>query len=326
MDEVKTNLRGLKNKPGSTRPADITHLLRKRANYENSLSLTYALTHKKFFLVVNLVRRHSVEELVVKLKSGKTISKDQVIREMVNKAQDSDVQATGSNMSLKCPLSTLRIDVPCRSTICTHNQCFDASSFLQLQEQAPTWICPVCNKTVSFEALEMDQYVDDILKSTPRSVDQVTIQPDGEWTRVSEGDLMSRRDEDSSDDDVDLVEIKDPPRLSAVKNELVNEPSLMRTPPTSSREQSSSSVPPASIGAKRSASALIDLTSDDDDENSRKTARISTTRTQPATPIYPSPENVRPQLKGLKSHPFGSHMDNPLSRPAYMSRGFGHPP
>lgn len=46
MDEVKANLRGLKNRPGSTRPADITTFLRKRANYENSLSLTYALTHK----------------------------------------------------------------------------------------------------------------------------------------------------------------------------------------------------------------------------------------------------------------------------------------
>ncbi len=122
---------------------------------------------------MNLVKRHSVEELVVRLKSGKTISKDQVIREsrlptfclleqllidqpVVSKAQDSEVQATGANVSLKCPLSTLRIEVPCRSTICTHNQCFDASSFLQLQEQAPTWTCPVCNKIVTFEALEVD--------------------------------------------------------------------------------------------------------------------------------------------------------------------------
>ena len=46
LDEVKANLRGLKNKPGSTRPADITDLLRKRAHYENSLTVTYALTHK----------------------------------------------------------------------------------------------------------------------------------------------------------------------------------------------------------------------------------------------------------------------------------------
>ena len=77
---------------------------------------------------------------------------------VVSKAQDSDIVATSSIMSLKCPLSTLRIDVPCRSTICSHNQCFDALSFLQLQEQAPTWTCPVCNKVVTFEGLEVDEY------------------------------------------------------------------------------------------------------------------------------------------------------------------------
>lgn len=45
-DEVKANLRGLKNKPGSTRPADITHLIRKKANYPNSVEMVYALTNK----------------------------------------------------------------------------------------------------------------------------------------------------------------------------------------------------------------------------------------------------------------------------------------
>ena len=45
--EVKANLRGLKNKPGSTRPVDITDLLRlKPPTYGNSLEFTYALTSK----------------------------------------------------------------------------------------------------------------------------------------------------------------------------------------------------------------------------------------------------------------------------------------
>ncbi|KAL8918816.1 MAG: hypothetical protein Q9208_007154 [Pyrenodesmia sp. 3 TL-2023] len=302
LDEVKANLRGLKNKPGSTRPPDITSLLRKRANYENSLSLTYALTHKKFYFLVNLVKRHPVEELVARLKSGKTISKDQVIREMVSKAQDSEVQATGANVSLKCPLSTLRIEVPCRSTICTHNQCFDALSFLQLQEQAPTWTCPVCNKIVNFEALEVDlfvdpvqKYIDNILQATPKSVDQVTVEPDGKWSRIAESDASPQQSHDSSEDDEDLVEIKDTPRIAAVKSETNSGINLMGTPPASSREQSSSSVPPPSTGAKRSASAVIDLTSDDDDEqgNPRSSKR-------PALPAYstnPSShrsENTRP--------------------------------
>lgn len=130
--------------------------------------------------MVNLVKRHAVEELVGKLKSGKSITKEQVVREsrlsqhqtyyanthyrfpVISKSEDAEIVATSSIMSLKCPLSTLRIDVPCRSSVCSHNQCFDASSFLQLQEQAPTWTCPVCNKAAAYEHLQVDQSVIDL--------------------------------------------------------------------------------------------------------------------------------------------------------------------
>lgn len=45
--EVKANLRGLKNKPGSTRPVDITsHLRLKPSTYNNNVEFTYALTSK----------------------------------------------------------------------------------------------------------------------------------------------------------------------------------------------------------------------------------------------------------------------------------------
>lgn len=46
LDEVKANLRGLKNKPGSTRPADITPFIRKKVGYLNEVQMTYALTQK----------------------------------------------------------------------------------------------------------------------------------------------------------------------------------------------------------------------------------------------------------------------------------------
>lgn len=46
LDEVKANLRGLKNKPGTTRPADITNYVRKKAGYTNHVVMTYALTQK----------------------------------------------------------------------------------------------------------------------------------------------------------------------------------------------------------------------------------------------------------------------------------------
>ncbi|KAJ8124898.1 hypothetical protein O1611_g8742 [Lasiodiplodia mahajangana] len=165
--EVKANLRGLKGKPGTTRPVDITDSLRlKPANYENKVEFTYALTNKvkkhdpspagtKFYLAAYLCKMVSVDELVTKIR-GRKIAKDTVIQEMAKKANDPDVVATSTVLSLKCPLSYMRIRTPCRSVLCNHIQCFDASSYLQLQEQGPQWICPVCNKSAPFENLAID--------------------------------------------------------------------------------------------------------------------------------------------------------------------------
>jgi E3 SUMO-protein ligase PIAS1 len=46
-EEIKANYKGLKNKPGSTRPADITgHVKTTPANFSNKVAVTYALTQK----------------------------------------------------------------------------------------------------------------------------------------------------------------------------------------------------------------------------------------------------------------------------------------
>jgi E3 SUMO-protein ligase PIAS1 len=45
--DVKANLRGLKNKPGSTRPVDISTYLRYTPEqYSNTVEMTFALTNK----------------------------------------------------------------------------------------------------------------------------------------------------------------------------------------------------------------------------------------------------------------------------------------
>ena len=151
--------------------------------------------------------------------------------------------------------------MPTRSSHCNHNQCFDAASFLQLQEQAPTWTCPVCNKPSPYDLLTMDLYVDDILKATNRNVEQVTVEPNGEWSQ-------NRPSGTPDDDDSDLVEIQDS-RISNLKQEYTPASSIHRTPPYSSREPSiasSSAQRPASAAPKRPASAVIDLTLSDDED------------------------------------------------------------
>ncbi|KAE9374368.1 MIZ zinc finger protein [Stipitochalara longipes BDJ] len=266
--EIKANLRGLKNKPGSTRPVDITKELRLNIPaYSNNVEMTYALTSKKFYLVLYVVRSIPVTDLVKKLESGKRITEKSVVDDMLNKARDADIVTTASVLSLKCPLSTLRISLPIRSVSCRHNQCFDATSYLQLQEQGPTWLCPICNNPAPFDSLAVDEYVNSILKGTSKSVDQVIIQPDAKWELNNKRDQPasnSRSNGVASDSDDDIVEITksgDSVRMGA--------PAASKTPiggPSQSRESSGAPKNPGSTSSKRPISAVIDLTSSGDED------------------------------------------------------------
>ncbi|KAB8291821.1 hypothetical protein EYC80_006606 [Monilinia laxa] len=274
--DIKANLRGLKNKPGSTRPVDITKELRlKVPGYQNTVEMTYALTTKKFYLVLYVVKTVPVTELVRRLEYGKKITKESVVNDMVNKSRDADIVATASVLSLKCPLSTLRIDLPCRSISCRHNQCFDATSYLQLQEQGPTWLCPICNNPAPFETLAVDEYVKNILQSTSRSVDQVTVEPEGQWKLYSKPDAISSQpgvaSSDFSDDD-DLIELSPGGRKASTPITRIGASNGTGTQAPSTRDSLSaapsnrSNPVGSSLGGKRPISEVIDLTSSGDEE------------------------------------------------------------
>ena len=76
---------------------------------------------------------------------------------VISKANDPDIEATSQVMSLKCPLSYMRLSLPTRGVGCKHERCFDCTSYLQLQEQGPQWQCPICNGHVPFEQLAVDE-------------------------------------------------------------------------------------------------------------------------------------------------------------------------
>lgn len=122
----------------------------------------------------------------------------------------------------------------------------------------------------------------DILNSTPKSVEQVTIEPNGEWsqnTAVSPSaggptgnNTMIKADEI---DDDDLLEL----HTSVVKSNL-NSNSKTSTPSASNRLIGSPSVSGSvsrSTSNKRPVGSVIDLTlSDDEDENPRPAKRQAT--------------------------------------------------
>ena len=108
-------------------------------------------------------------------------------------------------------------------------------------------------------------------------MEQVTIEPTGVWSPVSQGENTSGQNDSQSGSDDDLVEIREPSRVASIRNEAMPiASSVMQTPPVSSREQSIVSTGKAS-GGKRSHSTIIDLTmsSDEEDVPPRAPKRLS---------------------------------------------------
>ncbi|XP_077377608.1 zinc finger MIZ domain-containing protein 2-like isoform X2 [Festucalex cinctus] len=96
------------------------------------------------------------------------------------------VEQTAIRVSLKCPITFRRIQLPARGHDCRHIQCFDLESYLQLNCERGTWRCPVCNKTALLEGLEVDQYMLGILIYVHNCpYEEISIDPSCGWKPVS---------------------------------------------------------------------------------------------------------------------------------------------
>ncbi|KAI0651937.1 PINIT domain-containing protein [Trametes meyenii] len=185
--QLNVNLKGLKKKPGTAPPPDLGKSVRGIHNQSTRVEMIYVnsqqpTTPKKYYLAVMLVEVTSVDQLIDRLRKGKYKPKAEILAAMQKSvADDDEIIAGHQKMSLKCPLSYMRIATPCRSSTCVHPQCFDALSWYSVMEQTTTWMCPVCEKVLNVEDLIIDGYFDDILKHTPDDVEDVIVEADGQW-------------------------------------------------------------------------------------------------------------------------------------------------
>ncbi|KIJ21803.1 hypothetical protein PAXINDRAFT_165186 [Paxillus involutus ATCC 200175] len=182
---LQANMKGLKKKPGTAPPADLGKMVRMTG--QNRIEMVYVNSQqpvqaKKFYMMVFLVEITTVAQLVDRLKKGKFRTSEDVSAKMVKASNDDDEIVAGpQKMSLKCPLSFMRVQTPCRSALCVHPQCFDATSWFSCMEQTTTWLCPVCEKVLNADDLIIDGYFDEILKATSEDVDDVIVENDGQW-------------------------------------------------------------------------------------------------------------------------------------------------
>ena len=171
------------------RPINITqlcHLSSTTANHINVVSCSSDPGGRRYAVTVSLVRRLTWTDLLNRLK-GNGVRPAQYIRDLIRdqlKDGDTEMAITSFKVSLACPLGKTRMHLPCRAISCSHLQCFDASLFLQMNERKPTWLCPVCDKSVLYEQLAIDGYFCDILDSPllPSDSMEVQLNVDGTWT------------------------------------------------------------------------------------------------------------------------------------------------
>ncbi|GAA5828078.1 hypothetical protein JCM11251_005720 [Rhodosporidiobolus azoricus] len=182
---VPANVKGIKKQPGTAPPVNLSGAkgvtLNMGAATTNRVEVAYVSTEKVYYLVCYLVEYTPISTIVNRVKAGKTRSKDEVIANIIEINADEEIEATALSVSLRDPLSFARIDTPIRSVHCGHISCFDAETWFEVNEQTPTWGCPICSRVLKVEDMIVDGYLQDILKECNEDVDEVRVEPDGTW-------------------------------------------------------------------------------------------------------------------------------------------------
>ncbi|XP_074115541.1 E3 SUMO-protein ligase Su(var)2-10 [Cotesia typhae] len=198
---IPTNKSGVEPKR-PPRPVNISPLVKLSPTVGNQIQITWSADYgRRYAVAVYLVRKLTSSELLNRLKTKGARHSDYtrgLIKEKLNEDADSEIATTSLRVSLACPLGKMRMSTPCRSSTCSHLQCFDASLFLQMNERKPTWNCPVCDKPALYDNLVIDGYFQEVLLSNKllADVNEIQLLQDGSWEN-----LVSKKDRDKEKSD-----------------------------------------------------------------------------------------------------------------------------
>ncbi|TIB94976.1 hypothetical protein E3Q18_04068 [Wallemia mellicola] len=181
--QIKANTRGVRNQPGTASPpnADVEKNLILSPNASNTLEVIYRDTHKKHYIVINLVEQYSCDQLANIVRQQPEIPSTSVVERYKSMQDNDDVVAGASTVSLKCPIGFFRMQTPIRSIHSQSLQCFDAMSFFSINEQLPTFTDPSSKKPIKFKDLAVDGFTHQILQAIPDDYGSVVVEPDAEW-------------------------------------------------------------------------------------------------------------------------------------------------
>lgn len=220
------------NKPGvepkrPPKPVNITPLCKLSPILPNTVNIKWAAEYGKAWVVgIWLVMKLTSDDLLDRLKKKGTRDPAYTRQLIVDKLNDNDaeVATTSLKVSVSCPLGKMRMKVPCRPQTCNHLQCFDASTFLQMNERKPTWNCPVCDSKALYSDLLIDGYFQEVLasKDLPSDENEIILDQDGTWKPVPKEDkeqtanheAAAAKKQAAEENDIDCIDLSDDDELS----------------------------------------------------------------------------------------------------------------
>uniref|UniRef100_A0A3B4Y2U5 Zinc finger MIZ-type containing 2 n=1 Tax=Seriola lalandi dorsalis TaxID=1841481 RepID=A0A3B4Y2U5_SERLL len=122
----------------------------------NTVQITVTACCCSHLFVLQLVHRPSVRSVLQGLMKKRLLPAEHCITKIKRNFSsgtipgtpglngEDGVEQTAIKVSLKCPITFRRIQLPARGHDCRHIQCFDLESYLQLNCERGTWRCPVC--------------------------------------------------------------------------------------------------------------------------------------------------------------------------------------
>ncbi|KAK4473613.1 hypothetical protein MN116_002965 [Schistosoma mekongi] len=219
------------NRPGmdgrrNPRPINITQSLHVSPTVPNYIKLTWTHDYAAFtynVVGIYLMRRRSPQQLCGLLHStsfqSANIMKMEIIKKLSPNAtvgssvsvhnpshssalieEDDDlVMPNTLPVHLLCPLSKCRIEVPVRGRNCRHVQCYDATTYLIINERKPTWNCPVCDGKAAYEDLIVDGLFLEILNSErSQDLEEIIFHSDGSWSALGEEMISNQSDNNNN--------------------------------------------------------------------------------------------------------------------------------
>eukprot|EP01135_Chromosphaera_perkinsii_P006316 Nk52_evm45s485 gene=Nk52_evmTU45s485 len=149
-------------------PPDVSDILHRPAN----VPTTYNRSKSSTNVANEAPARHAVS-------AARTSALDSSRNRQLTKRSNGDILIGDVTLSLRCPISLMRMVKPVKGKWCKHTGCFDESSYMQLKRNK----CPICGKPI--QDLVVDKGVLQALKHTGPTVMKVVSRPDGTWEGVN---------------------------------------------------------------------------------------------------------------------------------------------